>query len=82
MTLSDTADERTTWGLLTLERQQLSDVFTGEASYNLGVPRPQRNAVGVSTHRYRLTGEHGACYDRSISTRNGFVTEDVQHCDD
>ncbi|WP_343073461.1 peptide-N4-asparagine amidase [Pyxidicoccus fallax] len=82
ITVSDLADERTTRGLFTLDQQKLSDVYTGEASYNLGVPRPQRNAVGISTHHYRLTGEHGDCYDRQISTRNGFVTEDVQRCDD
>jgi hypothetical protein len=81
ISLSDMEDARTLRGLLTLSHRKLSDVYTGEAAYNLGVPRPQRNAVGTSTHRYRLTGDRGLCYDRSISTRNGFVTEDVQHCD-
>ncbi|MFP2904094.1 peptide-N4-asparagine amidase [Pyxidicoccus sp. 3LFB2] len=81
ISVNDAEDARTKWGPLTLSHRKLSDVYTGEAAYNLGVPRPQRNAVGTSTHRYRLTGEHGDCYDRSISTRNGFVTEDVQRCD-
>ncbi|PTL76093.1 peptide-N4-asparagine amidase [Vitiosangium sp. GDMCC 1.1324] len=81
ITLNDAADEHTTRGLHTLEHREFSDLYTGEAAFTLGVPRAQRNAVGTSTHRYRLTGDHGACYDRSISTRNGFVTEDIQHCD-
>ncbi|WP_164019569.1 peptide-N4-asparagine amidase [Pyxidicoccus trucidator] len=81
ITVNDAEDTRTKWGPFTLAHRKFSDVYTGEAAYNLGVPRPQRNAVGTSTHRYTLTGDHGACYDRSISTRNGFVTADVQRCD-
>ncbi|OJH38797.1 peptide-N4-asparagine amidase [Cystobacter ferrugineus] len=81
ISLHDEEDARTTRWPLTLEHRKLSDLYTGEAAYNYGVPRAERNAVGTSTHRYRLTGERGACYDRSITSRNGFVTEDVQHCD-
>ncbi|TSC34330.1 peptide-N4-asparagine amidase [Corallococcus sp. Z5C101001] len=79
--INDADDSLTLGGLRTLEHRELSDVYTGEAAYTLGVPRAQRNAVGTSTHRYRLTGQPGDCYDRSISTRNGFVTEDLQRCD-
>ncbi|MFY1826055.1 peptide-N4-asparagine amidase [Myxococcus fulvus] len=68
-------------GLQTWEHRELDDVFTGEAAYNLGVPRAQRNAVGTSTHHFRLKGHPGVCHDRRISTRNGFVTQDVQGCD-
>lgn len=81
ITVSDAADELTTRGLHVAARRELSDVYTGEASYTLGVPRVDRHPVGTSTQRYRLTGEHGACYDRRISTQNGFVTADVQACD-
>lgn len=80
ITVSDSEDARTLRGLFTQNHRKFSDVYTGEAAYNLGVPRPQRNAVGTSTHRYRLT-ENGECYDRRISTRNGYVTADVQGCD-
>ncbi|MCP3137049.1 peptide-N4-asparagine amidase [Pyxidicoccus xibeiensis] len=81
ISISDAEDARTLKGPFTVAHQELSDVYTGEAAYNFGVPRPQRNAVGTSTHRYRLTSDLGGCYDRSISTRNGFVTADVQRCD-
>ncbi|MCY1073718.1 peptide-N4-asparagine amidase [Archangium lansingense] len=81
ITLHDEADERTTRGPRTLEHRELSDLYTGEAAYTLGVPRAQRNAVGTSTQRYQLTGDHHTCYDRAISTRNGFVIEDTQRCD-
>ncbi|WP_257447812.1 peptide-N4-asparagine amidase [Archangium lipolyticum] len=81
ITLHDEADERTTQGLRTVAHRKLSDLYTGEAAYTSGVPRAQRNAVGTSTHRYRLTGDKHTCYDRAITTRNGFVTGDLQHCD-
>ncbi|WP_338867751.1 peptide-N4-asparagine amidase [Myxococcus stipitatus] len=80
LTMNDAEEALSFQGLHTLAHHEMSDLYTGEAGYNLGVPRPQRNAVGTSTHRYRLTGHPAGCYDRSISTRNGFVTEDVQHC--
>ncbi|WP_205519435.1 peptide-N4-asparagine amidase [Pyxidicoccus caerfyrddinensis] len=80
ITVSDSEDASTMRGSSAQARRKFTDVYTGEAAYNLGVPRAQRNAVGTSTHRYQLT-ENGACYDRRISSKNGFVTEDVQGCD-
>ena len=44
------------------------DTYQGQASYLLGVPRDQRQAVGTSRERYRQ-----GRYDRTISTVNGFV---------
>ncbi|NTX65840.1 peptide-N(4)-(N-acetyl-beta-glucosaminyl)asparagine amidase [Myxococcus sp. CA051A] len=81
ITMNDAEDAFDLRGLQTLAHRESSDVFTGEAAYTLGVPRAQRNAVGTSTHRYRVSGFPGDCYDRSISSRNGFITEDVQRCD-
>ncbi|MET0401752.1 MAG: peptide-N4-asparagine amidase [Cystobacter sp.] len=78
--LQDEEDAYTLEGLFKSTYRTLDDRYTGEASYNSGVPRAQRNAVGTSTQRYQLTGPRGACHDRSISTRNGTVTEDVQRC--
>jgi hypothetical protein len=80
ITVDDSEYARTTQGTSSSTQRKLSDVFTGQAAYNLGVPRAQRNAQGVSTQHYRLT-ENGACYDRTISTKNGTVTGDVQGCD-
>ncbi|AGC43866.1 hypothetical protein MYSTI_02550 [Myxococcus stipitatus DSM 14675] len=80
ITVNDAEEALSFQGLHSLAHHEMSDVYTGEAAYNLGVPRPQRNAVGTSTHRYRLNGHPAGCYDRSISTRNGFVTEDTQRC--
>jgi hypothetical protein len=50
---------------------KLADSYTGEASFTLGVPRDQRHATGTSQERYRLDGD--VHYDKTITTRNGFV---------
>lgn len=80
ITVNDSEDARTLKGGYVQAQRKFSDVYTGQAAYNLGVPRAQRNAVGTSTHHYQLTGLGGACYDHSISTLNGYVTADVQSC--
>ncbi|MCE9669082.1 peptide-N(4)-(N-acetyl-beta-glucosaminyl)asparagine amidase [Myxococcus stipitatus] len=81
ITVSDAEKAFALRGLQPLMHQTFSDVYTGEASWTLGVPRAQRNAVGTSTHRYQRKGFPGGCYDRSISTRNGYVTADVDGCE-
>jgi hypothetical protein len=57
----------------------LDDTYTGDASYTLGVPRDQRHAVGTTSERYRLYGSDG-CYDRSLTTVQGVLTEDESGC--
>ncbi|MFF8405464.1 peptide-N4-asparagine amidase [Streptomyces sp. NPDC015684] len=60
-------------------RSRLDDTYRGDASYTLDVPRDQRHAVGTSTERYRLHGPEG-CYDRSLTTVQGVLTEDRSRC--
>jgi hypothetical protein len=60
-------------------RTRLDDTYTGDATWTLGVPRDQRHAVGTSTERYRLTGG-GSCYDRTLATEQGTLTQDRQRC--
>jgi hypothetical protein len=74
----DTADRlTTTMSLLDAAdgtRSHLLDTWRGTATWTLNVPRDQRHATGTSTEHYRLV-EPGRRYDRTISTRNGTVTE-------
>ncbi|MEV5171149.1 peptide-N4-asparagine amidase [Streptomyces flaveolus] len=63
---------RTAWS-------RLDDTYTGDATYTVNVPRDQRHAVGTSAERYRLLGPDG-CYDRSLTTVQGVLTEDRGHC--
>lgn len=58
---------------------RLDDTYSGDAAYTLGVPRDQRHAVGTSSERYRLYGSAG-CYDRSLTTEQGTLTEDRSRC--
>ncbi|MFF7982525.1 peptide-N4-asparagine amidase [Streptomyces sp. NPDC007901] len=60
-------------------RSRLDDTYRGDATYTLGVPRDQRHAVGTSSERYRLYGS-GGCYDRSLATEQGVLTEDRSGC--
>ncbi|GIH02633.1 hypothetical protein Rhe02_07000 [Rhizocola hellebori] len=66
------------------QRWTLEDTYTGEATWTLGVPRPDRHAVGTSSERYQLRGNHpsrhGKCYDRTIATVNGFITSNRNIC--
>ncbi|MEW2286771.1 peptide-N4-asparagine amidase [Streptomyces sp. NPDC047841] len=63
---------RTAWS-------RLDDTYSGDASYTADVPRDQRHAVGTSAERYRLLGSDG-CYDRSLTTVQGVLTEDRSRC--
>jgi hypothetical protein len=75
--LGDHADVRGDAG-----RTRLDDTYVGDATFTLGVPRDQRHAVGTSTERYRLYGPSapGGCYDRTLATEQGTVTEDRLRC--
>ncbi|MGH8876852.1 MAG: peptide-N4-asparagine amidase [Stackebrandtia sp.] len=57
----------------------VSDSYKGHASFQRGVPREERHAVGDSKHRYRVSGDL-PCYDYAISTQNGYVTREVDRC--
>ncbi|MFF4043374.1 peptide-N4-asparagine amidase [Streptomyces sp. NPDC001816] len=63
---------RTAWS-------RLDDTYSGDAAYTINVPRDQRHAVGTTSERYRLTGSDG-CYDRSLTTVQGVLTEDHSRC--
>ncbi|GHF29786.1 hypothetical protein GCM10010218_08690 [Streptomyces mashuensis] len=66
------AGERTGW-------YRTDDRYTGDAAYTMNVPREQRHAVGVSRERYRVQGP-GLCYDRTLATAQGELTEDRRGC--
>ncbi|WP_308280745.1 peptide-N4-asparagine amidase [Streptomyces barringtoniae] len=63
---------RTAWS-------RLDDTYSGDAAYTINVPRDQRHAVGTSSERYRLYGSDG-CYDRSLTTVQGELTQDRERC--
>ncbi|MFG2602179.1 peptide-N4-asparagine amidase [Streptomyces sp. NPDC048514] len=63
---------RTVWS-------RFDDTYRGDAAYALDVPRDQRHAVGTSTERYRLHGSEG-CYDHTLTTAQGTLTQDRQRC--
>ncbi|MGW3287575.1 peptide-N4-asparagine amidase [Streptomyces sp. NPDC001002] len=63
---------RTAWS-------RFDDTYTGDATYLTGVPRDQRHAVGTTSERYRLYGSDG-CYDRSLTTVQGVLTEERDRC--
>ncbi len=63
---------RTAWS-------RLDDEYAGDATYTVNVPRDQRHAVGTTGERYRIRGSSG-CYDRSLSTVQGVLTEDRSGC--
>ncbi|WP_326789268.1 peptide-N4-asparagine amidase [Streptomyces sp. NBC_00151] len=62
----------TTWS-------RLDDTYTGDATYTVGVPRDQRHAVATTSERYRRQGSAG-CYDRSLVTVQGTLTQDRARC--
>ncbi|WP_285545132.1 peptide-N4-asparagine amidase [Streptomyces lavendulae] len=82
LTLGDRADTTTLRGGRQTGRTLLDDRYTGDASYTANAPRDQRHAVGTSTERYRLYGTDigGGCYDRTVSTAQGTLTEDRLRC--
>jgi hypothetical protein len=68
--ISIDADNRLTTTLrMTDSRGPVTDTFTGEASYLLGVPRDQRHATATTQERYQIAGR----YDKTIRTLNGSV---------
>ncbi|PHQ52561.1 peptide-N4-asparagine amidase A [Streptomyces cinnamoneus] len=79
MTMGDRADSATLRAGAPPRWTRLDDTYTGDASYNQDVPRDQRHATGVSRERYRLQGS-GVCYDRTLATAQGELTEDSRRC--
>lgn len=63
---------RTAWS-------RLDDTYRGDATYTVNVPRDQRHAVGTTSERYRIHGSAG-CYDRSLTTVQGVLTEERGGC--
>jgi Peptide N-acetyl-beta-D-glucosaminyl asparaginase amidase A len=55
------------------------DAYDGDATWTLDVPREERHAVGTSRERYRVRGT-GGCYDRTLATEQGALTEDRMRC--
>ncbi len=79
LALGDRASAVTREGGRRIAWSRLDDTYAGDAAYTLDVPRDQRHAVGTSTERYRLLGPAG-CYDRSLTTVQGVLTEDRDRC--
>ncbi|MFF3457676.1 peptide-N4-asparagine amidase [Streptomyces sp. NPDC002730] len=79
LTLGDKADAVVAQGGKRLAWSRLDDTYSGDATYTANVPRDQRHAVGTTAERYRLYGSEG-CYDRSLRTVQGTVTEDRLRC--
>ncbi|MFE2561121.1 peptide-N4-asparagine amidase [Streptomyces sp. NPDC059352] len=79
LTLGDRADTLVLRDGRRLSWSVLDDTYSGDATYTTGVPRDQRHAVGTTTERYRLYGSEG-CYDRTLTTVQGTLTEDRQRC--
>ncbi|QSY50159.1 peptide-N4-asparagine amidase [Streptomyces griseocarneus] len=79
MTMGDRADSLTLRAGERVGWSRMDDTYTGDAAYNQNVPREQRHATGVSRERYRLQGP-GACYDHTLATAQGELTEDRHRC--
>ncbi|WP_327685401.1 peptide-N4-asparagine amidase [Streptomyces sp. NBC_00467] len=79
LTLGDRADTAAVHDGRRLAWSRLDDRYTGDATYTANVPRDQRHAVGRTAERYRLHGSEG-CYDRSLTTIQGALTEDRRRC--
>ncbi|WP_189783461.1 peptide-N4-asparagine amidase [Streptomyces capitiformicae] len=79
LTLGDRATVTETYGGRRVAWSRLDDTYTGDATYTAFVPRDQRHAVGTTSERYRLYGS-GGCYDRSLVTVQGVLTEDSRGC--
>lgn len=82
LALGDRADTVTLRGGRETGRSRLDDRYTGDATYTANVPRDQRHAVATTSARYRLygTGVPGGCYDRTVATAQGVVTQDRRRC--
>ncbi|WP_406480506.1 peptide-N4-asparagine amidase [Streptomyces sp. NBC_01615] len=79
LTLGDRAAVVETRGGRRTAWSRLDDTYTGDATYTANVPRDQRHAVAATSERYRLYGSAG-CYDRSVSTVQGVLTQDRRDC--
>ncbi|MET9433176.1 peptide-N4-asparagine amidase [Streptomyces sp. NPDC006551] len=79
LALGDRADTVVLRGGKRVFFSRLDDSYAGDATYTTGVPRDQRHAVGTTTERYRLYGSDG-CYDRTLRTVQGTLTEDRHRC--
>lgn len=79
LTLGDRAAVVETRGGRRTAWSRLDDTYTGDATYTANVPRDQRHAVAVTSERYRLYGSAG-CYDRSVTTVQGALTQDRSDC--
>ncbi|MFI1369913.1 peptide-N4-asparagine amidase [Streptomyces griseochromogenes] len=79
LTIGDRATAVRQQGGRRLSWSRLDDTYSGDAAYTANVPREQRHAVGTSSERYRLYGPDG-CYDRSLATAQGTLTEDRSRC--
>ncbi|MFJ7959102.1 peptide-N4-asparagine amidase [Streptomyces sp. NPDC096319] len=79
LTLGDRADTVVLRDGRRLSWSRLDDTYTGDATYTTGVPRDQRHAVGTTHERYRLYGS-GGCHDRSLTTVQGTLTQDLRRC--
>ncbi|MFB7507842.1 peptide-N4-asparagine amidase, partial [Streptomyces broussonetiae] len=79
LTLGDRASVTERRDGLSTAWSRLDDTYSGDAAYTIDVPRDQRHAVGTSHERYRLHGSDG-CYDHSLATAQGVLTEDRDRC--
>ncbi|SDM41096.1 Peptide N-acetyl-beta-D-glucosaminyl asparaginase amidase A [Streptomyces sp. cf386] len=79
LTLGDHAAAVTSYGDRRISWSRLDDTYTGDAAWTMNVPRDQRKAVGTTSERYRLHGSDG-CYDRSLTSVQGVLTEDNRGC--
>ncbi|WP_329276198.1 peptide-N4-asparagine amidase [Streptomyces sp. NBC_00691] len=79
LTLGDRADTVVLRDGRRLSWSRLDDTYTGDATYTAGVPRDQRHAVGTTRERYRLYGS-GGCHDRTLTTAQGTLTQDLRRC--
>ncbi|MFD3930355.1 peptide-N4-asparagine amidase [Streptomyces sp. NPDC058614] len=79
LTLGDRAAVDETRGGRRTAWSRLDDTYAGDTTYTANVPRDQRHAVGTTSERYRLYGSAG-CYDRTLATVQGVLTEDRRDC--
>ncbi len=79
LTLGDRAEIVGSYGGRRTFWSHLDDTVKGDAAWTLNVPRDQRHAVGTTSERYRLYGSDG-CYDRSLTTVQGVLTEERSDC--
>ncbi|MFD7443843.1 peptide-N4-asparagine amidase [Streptomyces sp. NPDC059909] len=82
LTLGDRADTMVLRGGKRTAWSRLDDSYAGDATYTANVARDQRHAVGTTAERYRLYGAQApdGCYDRSLRTVQGVLTEDRRRC--